>query len=411
MSNPKMAGKAWQEIHEFIVDYCRMNEIQETDQDDLDHRVLVTFPVWLRGRICDELLRGLVGCGDHELRAIVIPALRGERDVTEEESYRLWEVLQEAAPIFSDRLVPLRRTRQASDKTVFRLPYLQYVDPANPLDLVARMTRIKRMMMKTGDMGEIPAEYRQNHPSFRGRICPVESPESESVGLHLQLARGAHVDFDGRIHTAPQDNPAEELGFGASLIPFYEHNDGSRNMMGAKNLRQAIPVAGRSAPTVKTEGEEAVDKFVGPLVHSGICPSWRGESGAPALGIDLLVAYMPWMGMNFEDAIVVSQQVVDSGILDVVLSSRHSKRLRPGWVPRGPDRLSVFESEEGGLAKAGETLFSGEIIASFAWEGRAGAERHEIRYTERSPALLKSIRFSRGADWMGASLSTTLRGR
>jgi len=398
----------WKMIHETVVEHCRAHDLPVSDQEDLNHRALITFPVWLKGRLCDLLISTIVQYGDLKRRTSVSKALQGTHEINEGESVKFWEELVTSAPSISERLVPLHRIRLADGKAARRLPHFQHIDPLNPVDLLARVTRVKRLMMKTRDMAEIPAEYRQNHPSFRGRICPVESPESELVGLQLQLARGAHVDVSGRIHASSSDNPADDLGFGANLIPFFEHNDGARNMMGAKNLRQAVPVKGRVNPRVLTGGERSVQEFVAPLIQSSICPPAVDKAGDFALGVDLLVAYMPWMGLNFEDAIVVSQEVADKGLLDICLDSRYSKSVKPGFIPASLEELTIFDLEDQGLARVGSTLNSGSLIASFKWEGGSGEKRYEVRYTDRSPALVKSIRFTRGAPWMSGLLEYEL---
>ena len=60
-----------------------------------------------------------------------------------------------------------------------------------------------------------------------------EMQGNETKGIVLQLAQGASIDCDGLIHPAPEDDPLGQLGWGAGLIPFFPHNDGARNMMGA----------------------------------------------------------------------------------------------------------------------------------------------------------------------------------
>ena len=117
-------------------------------------------------------------------------------------------------PRSSPRPGAARRTRISAEEKVDKVEGLHVTDPANPIDMAARLTRVKRLHMKSGDMGELPAEYRQNHPSFRGRLCPVTSPESELVGLTLQLAGRATIDRDGRIHSGSADEPIDELGYG-----------------------------------------------------------------------------------------------------------------------------------------------------------------------------------------------------
>ena len=417
----KRAGMAWTEIHEAICEHYandRSSVSDQSDQDDLNHRILVTFPVWLKGRLCDELLRAIVvGLAETdrtktdraELAADVLQALRTGEALDADRAAKVWAHLLEQAETVAARLVPLRRTRVSAGERVDRAEGLYYVDPTNPVDLAARMTQVVRLNSKGRGLEEMPAEFRQNHPSFQGRLCPVESPESEHVGLTLQLAQGAIVDFDGRIHPGSDKHAIGELGYGAGLIPFFQHNDGARNMMGAKNLRQALPLAGRKAPRIKTGGEQAVLDFARPLSDLGICPTIQDESGELAMGVDLLVAYLPWRGMNFEDAIVVGEQVIKSGIMDVALNKRVRRSTQVGWEPRSPFRMAVFENVTNGLAREGDVLTAGSLIATLSCGG--GMQPMEIRYQDRSPAVLKRICFQRPREWMSGTLEYDLEKR
>ena len=410
VSSPQKVGSAWKEIHNAILDRVRTGSLPLSDQDDLNHRSLITFPVWLVGRLCDELLRAIVtGLTDRKLVTDVLYALRSGEMLDADRATRIWSHLIENVDVIATRLVPLRRTCLNDEAAVNQAEGLHYVDPINPVDLAARMTRVKRLHMKSGAMGELPAEYRQNHLSFRGRLCPVTSPESELVGLTLQLAPGATVDSDGRIHSESDNEPANELGYGAGLIPFFQHNDGARNMMGAKNLRQALPVAGRKAPIVKTGAEKSLVQLTSRLTELGICPSAQDDNGDLALGVDLLVAYLPWYGMNFEDAIVVGQQVFEAGTLDVAMQKRVRRRFKSGWAPRSPDRFAIIDSLTDGLARPGERLTAGSLIASFSCGG--AMEPSLIRYNDRSPAVLKFIRFDCPKEWMGGTLEYELEKR
>lgn len=384
----------WLDVHSAVLSHA--SELPEpTDADDLDHRILITFPVWLRHRLSSEFLRALLKQKDENLSGRVLAVLRDGENGNEQLAHDAWSAIHGAQDRIAMRIA-------GSIHSVNSVSKVDAVDPINPVDLASRITRVRRLHMPSTQMGEIPAEYRQNHPSFRGRLCPVESPESEMVGLSLQLAAGASVDFDGRIQAA--DRPADELGFGAGLIPFFGHNDGARNMMGAKNLRQAVPLLKRQAPAIRAGGEEMIQEFTGPLVEIGFFPDANAQDGSFALGRDFLVAYLPWHGMNFEDAIVVGQHVVDQGLLDIGLRKRVRRQIKPGWIPTDPHEMTVIPWSEGGLAKEGTTLFAGSPIAAFAWEGRHDAKRLVVRHDDRSPAVLKSIRFRRRSEWTGGLL-------
>jgi hypothetical protein len=424
---PDKRGGFWGLVHDLATKNKSSGGVGITDEDDLDHRVLVTFPVWLKARLAEALLATILEMAGDDL-AKAIRALAEKEPVDGELAKRLWERLAEAdrADAVALRLRPPGWSPVPAVKGQKRFYPFQWVDPINPVDLAALLTEVRRYPLAHEILENLPAHYRQNHPSFRGRICPVQSPESEMVGLSLHLARGAKVDWDGRVTPADSSEPHEELGFGAGLVPFYEHNDGARCMMGAKNLRQAVPVAKRRAPLVKTGGELAVQEFVKPLVDAGICPDAADSKGVPALGVDLLVAYLPWKGMNVDDAIVVGKHVVgnagvkvvsidgrmqtafEEGMLDIQIPKRFKLRLKPGWVPTSLGRSTVLEAEKDGLAIEGSTLAGGDLIAAFGLQGAEDRVKWELRYKDRSPAKLKSIHFRPVAEWMGGVLEYEL---
>ena len=392
---------------------------EPVDQEDLNRRILMTYPVWLKHWVVREFLQSALSSKTgKEVLAVLKGKEGGSRGLAEE----TWESVVSAADAVSRRLIVAIHNARSKD-------HADLVDPINPLDLAARITRVKRIHLPASKLEEMPAGFRQNHPSFRGCICPVDSPESGQVGLTLHLAAGATVNFDGQI--LPASKPHLELSYGAGLVPFFDHNDGVRNMMGAKNLRQAEPVRGRQRPKVESGGEVRLMDFIGKAVSIGACRESNTDDGAFALGRDLLVAYLPWEGLNFEDAVVIGQQVVDQGWMDVTLSHVPVRKSIPvGWIPEGvapgeaespasqPPRdetkhvwegemLTDRERKKGnsgqpigtGLTKTGSTLHTGDVIARFIWEGAEQVEPLVIRYQERTPAVLKSIRFSQRQPW------------
>jgi hypothetical protein len=396
-SADKVSAKVWLDVHDAILaNLAEMSVV--TDEDDLEHRILLSFPVWLRHRLSSEFLRALLH-PNNELSRRVIATLRDGLPGDEQLARDAWQAICSAQDKITLRITAAIQSNNSATRTDF-------IDPINPLDLVSRITRVRRLHLPSSKMDEIPAEYRQNHPSFRGRLCPVESPESELVGLTLQLAAGATVDFDGRIHPATRAD--EDLGFGAAVIPFFGHNDGARNMMGAKNLRQALPLMKPGRAAVETGGETRIQSFAASLLGIGLCPEAASSEGDFVPGSDLLVAYLPWEGWNFEDAIVLGQQVVEQGLLDVALRKPVLRRIKPGWIPTEPLEQTVLAWGEGGLAKPGEKLIAGSIIASFAWEGKADGKRMEIRHDDRTPAILKAIQFKRRSEWTGGVLEYEL---
>ena len=133
---------------------------------------------------------------------------------------------------------------------------VQWLDKTNPLAEVSHKRKITFCGLHgirnlEGDH-EIPE--RQIHPSHYRCICPVETPESEKVGLNLHLAASASVDFKGAKLTAGDLS----LGVSAALIPFIAHNDPNRALMGAKNMKQALPLLKPDIPLIQTGWESRV---------------------------------------------------------------------------------------------------------------------------------------------------------
>lgn len=246
------------------------------------------------------------------------------------------------------------------------------------------------------------------HPDRRGEICPLLTPESEDLGLIRGAALGAEVSEQGLDRSGPL-NQGDGLSVAASLIPFVNHDDPTRASIAARMLRQAVPIRGAQRPRVETgvadrlAGEQGVVRtsFAGDIVGLGlnwieIAPadgrersvvgfgpatpstsavdgSWRplvevgdrvytGDllAAAPdvvvtsdtphlAQGRDCLVAYMPWHGWNFEDAVVVSAALVDE------FASWHYIRFRePLDLVRGEVAKSLVKRDA--LVKAGDVL-------------------------------------------------------
>ncbi len=389
------SSSRWEALLEAILG-CFAN-LPPADEDDLGHRILMAFPVWLMHRVAQTFLDAVVR--DPVVGPEAIAILSGGRQGSGQFARQAWKLMGQRARTVADRIewaINARKSFHATD----------LVDPINPLDLISRITRVRRIPVSASKLAHIGAARRQNHPSFRGRLCPLESPESELVGLSLQLASGASVDAEGRI--LPATEPAGELGFGARLIPFLAHNDGTRNMMGAKNLRQAVPLRHRQAPVVCTGGEELLAGASHVLREVGICPDAATADGGLGLGRDLLVAYLPWYGWNFEDAMVVGEHVVAAGWLDLSFTQSFRRRIKRGWVPANPIEQTAWLWSENGLAKEGSELLGGSPIAHFRWEGKGDERTMVIRHEARTSAILRRICFSRRTEWTDGVLEYDL---
>jgi len=357
-------------IREYALERLNDRTNPPTDLDDLEYRMLMTYPVWLSARIVKHLW-------------LAVSRLRRTRQTTD--SSMVWQSLcdQERKTI---------QSKLFNFKSFLRNGWLHAFQPTNPIEAVSQLTQLKRYGMPTDIIDNLPPVYHQSHPSFYGRICPVETPESEAVGISLHLAKGASVDSQGMIHPC-KDKCHHGLGWAASLIPFFEHNDGVRNMMGAKNLKQALPVVERRPPSICSGEERGILDAIDPLVKLGVVPDMRDESGTFSPGVDLLVAYLPYYGLNFEDAIVASRHLTDDGVLDYIDEEEESVRIRPGFVT-SHGRVAKLDSDgsqpiEQHLAKPNTKLVYGSELARL-WNPVSG-DTHIIEYRNHVRAELVKI--------------------
>ena len=257
--------------------------------------------------------------------------------------------------------------------------------------------------------------------------------EGKIVRPHTVIARTR--DFDGSFG-APADVPVEDVDYmdvsprqmlsvAATLIPFLEHDDAKRTLMGANMQRQAVPLVHPAAPYVGTgmerraaldSGEVTLAKNAGEVIfadaakiivkHAGgmdeyhlakyqrsnqsTCINHRPlvrvgdivEQGEPladgpstdhgelALGQNLTVAYMPWEGFNYEDGIVVSERLVAEDLLTTINITRHEidardTKLGPEEITRDIPNLSedmLANLDEDGIIRIGAEVGPGDIL-------------------------------------------------
>jgi DNA-directed RNA polymerase subunit beta len=382
----------------------------------------------------------------------------------------------------------------------------QVLDQTNPLAEVSH----KRKVTFRGP-GGIRSKYgsltrRGVHGSHYGRLCLLETPESAHIGLNLHLATYAQVNNEGHIEApyrtvsdgavcvltpeaeeaavrgpalrAPEAAeqvlarqgsqevvrvspdqlthqdlaPGQCLGLAASLVPFVQHDELNRAMMGAKNMKQAVPLLHASPPLIATGMEAAVARLSGravrakragtitavsptrivvtcqdgsqdtyelqelsptstatcfyqtPLVEAGaaVTPGQVLTDAAAirgdelALGVDLLVAYMPWYGYNFEDAIVVSDRLVRTNLLTSLHLDEFSYTIyedeRVGlepfaaWEPQTGHLYGPDDSLEG-IIREGAEVGPGTVLFR-KWRVAKGIVR-EKPHDERAPAWVR----------------------
>ncbi|MET0832005.1 MAG: DNA-directed RNA polymerase subunit beta [Acidimicrobiia bacterium] len=336
----------------------------------------------------------------------------------------------------------------ASIKEFFGTSQLsQFMDQPNPLASLTHRRRLSALGPGGLSRERAGFEVRDVHPSHYGRMCPIETPEGPNIGLIGSLASYAQVNQYGFIATpyrrvrngkvttdveyltaseeeghviaqanaplladgsfrnervlvrktggdvdtvAPTDvdymdvSPKQVVSVSTSLIPFLEHDDANRALMGSNMQRQAVPLLRADAPLVGTgvearaaqdSGEVILSPVDGqvtevtadhivvkatdnrshtlalrkfersnqgtcinqkPLVAEGdkvkkgdvVADGPSTDNGELALGRNLLVAFMPWEGHNFQDAIILSERVVKEDLLTSIHIEEHEIEAR-----------------------------------------------------------------------------------
>ena len=268
---------------------------------------------------------------------------------------------------------------------------------------------------KTGEFVEVDSHGNVTHPE---RVIARTRDFDGSFGAPAQVAV-EDVDY-------MDISPRQLLSVAANLIPFLEHDDAKRTLMGANMQRQAVPLIKAHAPFVGTGMEERAALDSGELIraaHAGTvsevdaahvvvysdeygserydlpkyersnqstCINHRPivragekvEAGQPladgtsidhselALGANLTVAYMPWEGFNYEDGIIVSERVVQEDLLTSVSISRHEidardTKLGPEEITREIPNLSedmLANLDDDGIIRIGAEVGPGDIL-------------------------------------------------
>ena len=346
------------------------------DADDLNVQRLYSYGAYVVDRLVQMLLRRLVGTN--------VEAFRDPRQGRKARRSRLlasWDALCQDPAVGLDPWIPLLGLQ--------RNGWMDRFEPRNAIDAVSQLTRLQRFDMRGATLEQLPPSWRQNHPSHKHLICCVESPESKKVGLTLHLARGATVDAAGALQAG---SPPSVLGYAASLVPHCEHNDGARVMMGAKNLKQALPIRGSGAPRIATGHEDELESLLAPLRAMGICPS------TPAFyspGVDLLVAYVPWYGWNIDDAIVANRKLADEGVLDFEATDDGKVYIRPRLRLCAPLRDVEAFSAETRLRRPGP-IRRGQPLAHFAHDETG--QVFTFLWQQNRPCDLLDLKFAAPED-------------
>ncbi len=406
----------------------------------------------------------------------------------------------------------------------------QLLDQTNPLSELTNKRRISAMGKGGLTKETATLEVRDVHPSHYGRICPIETPEGQNIGLILsptvyarvnelgfietplvKVDKGnitdeikyfaPHEDYDKKI--APADveidgktrrikkakniivrhrrsyefanredieymdlSPRQIISPSTSLIPFLEYDDANRALMGSNMQRQAVPLLNPESPNVGTGMEEKIAHDSGsvilaeedgevvyvdfskilirpegsifnlktynlrtfersgqntilhyiPRVRKGqkvkkgdiLAENLASVGGEISLGRNLTVAFVPWYGYNFEDAIVVSDRLVKED----KLTSLHileftcevlDTRLGPEVITREPYKekeTNLKHLDQYGIARIGAKVEPGDILVG------KNSPREDRKFSELSPEekLLMSIFGEKSKPWKNTSL-------
>ncbi len=375
----------------------------------------------------------------------------------------------------------------------------QFMDQTNPLAEITHKRRLSALGPGGLSRERAGFEVRDVHYTHYGRLCPIETPEGPNIGLISSLAVYAKVNSMGFIETPyrkvengkiklneliymsaeeeeglkiPQANiqvddqgnileerlvvkedgdfpvvsreevdyidvaPNQIASISASLIPFLEHDDANRALMGSNMMRQAVPLLRPEAPIVGTGLEQRVatdsrvlmnaeregtveyvdaNKIVirydrtedeilvsfdselttydlikfrrtnqgtcinlKPIVRKGdrvkkgqvLCEGYATQNGELALGRNMKVAFMPWKGYNFEDAIVISERVIREDIFTSIHIDEYTLDVRDtklGVEELTNDIPNVSEDatkdlDENGIVRIGANIKPGDIL-------------------------------------------------
>lgn len=377
----------------------------------------------------------------------------------------------------------------AAIKEFFGTSQSQFMDQNNPLSGLTLKRRLSALGPGGLSRERAGLEVRDVHPSHYGRMCPIETPEGPNIGLigslsvyarvnpfgfietpyrkvvdgvvsdeivyltadeedrHVVAQANSPIDADGRfveprvlvrrkageVEYVPSSevdymdvSPRQMVSVATAMIPFLEHDDANRALMGANMQRQAVPLVRSEAPLVGTgmELRAAIDagdvvvaeesgvieevsadyitvmhdngtrrtyrmrKFARsnhgtcanqcPIVDAGdrveagqvIADGPCTDDGEMALGKNLLVAIMPWEGHNYEDAIILSNRLVEEDVLTSIHIEEHEidardTKLGAEEITRDIPNISdevLADLDERGIVRIGAEVRDGDIL-------------------------------------------------
>jgi len=461
-----------------IIKYLILLINQKADVDDIDHLSN------RRVRTVGEQLSAQFGVG----LARMSRTIRERMNVRDNEVFTPTELIN--AKTLSSVINSFFGTNQLS----------QFMDQTNPLAEITHKRRISALGPGGLSRDRAGFEVRDVHYTHYGRLCTIETPEGPNIGLISSLSVYAKINNLGFIETpylrvengqvqlgeepvyytaeaeenktvaqatTEQDAEGHILGnrvkarrqadfpivspeevdlmdiasnqiasIAASLIPFLEHDDANRALMGSNMMRQAVPLLNPEIPIVGTGIEQAVaedsrvllnaigdgvveyvdstrivikhnrtekERLVSfdddlheyrltkyqrtnhstainlrPIVRKGdkvkkgqvLCEGYATQGGELALGRNMMVAFMPWKGYNFEDAVVISERVVREDIYTSVHVEEYTLEVRE--TKRGDEELTrdipnvsndaTKDLDENGIIRIGAEVKEGDIL-------------------------------------------------
>ncbi len=365
----------------------------------------------------------------------------------------------------------------------------QFMDQTNPLAGLTHKRRLNALGPGGLSRERAGFEVRDVHPSHYGRMCPIETPEGPNIGLigslatygrinafgfvetpyrkvvngrvtddvdyltadeedlHVVAQANTTVDADGNMtddrvlvrrkggevdYVLPADvdymdvSPRQLWSVATAMIPFLEHDDANRALMGSNMQRQAVPLLRAEAPLVGTGMEFRAAYDAGDVItaeaaggvlevsadsvtiaqdngesrtyrlekfhrsNQGTCFNQRPvvsegqrvergqvladgpstELGEMALGKNLLVAFMPWEGHNYEDAIILNQRLVQDDVLSSIHIEEHEvdardTKLGPEEITRDIPNVSeevLADLDDRGIIRIGADVVPGDVL-------------------------------------------------
>lgn len=491
------------------------------DIDDLKNR---------RVRTAGELVQNQIRIGMGRLDRIV------KEKLAKESSKGGWERIQTLSPkAFINPKPIIGSLREFFGSSQLS----QYMDQTNPLAEITHKRRISSLGPGGLSKDRAGLAVREIHPSHYGRICPIETPEGGNAGLVSSLTTYARIDYAGflecpfykvndakvqfnkgphflsaeqeeRLVVSPGDirvsnkgklnfktvpvryqkeftrnsprfvqyigiSPIQMISVATSLIPFLEHDDANRVLMGSNMQRQAVPLVRPERPIIGTGLEAQVARDSGTVLlakKSGVvkyvssekvliqsedshaisnsvveyslqkyqrsnqstCMTQRpavseGEyvqkgdliadgaataQGELALGKNILVAYMPWEGYNFEDAVLVSERLVLDDVYTSIhiekydVEARETKLGSEEFTKDIPNMNSYLARhlDDRGIVKQGSWVLPGDILVGKVTPKGEADQTPEGR-------LLRAIFLQKSPDVSDSSLKVPggVRGR